>query len=320
MNIIFMGTSLFASIHLTGIIKQYKISCIITKPDTYAHRGHKLTINPVKKIALKYKIDILQPLDPNNIKFINYIKKYKCDIIIVVDYGIIISQHILNIPNIFCVNIHASLLPRWRGAAPIQRALLANDNKTGISIIKMDELLDHGDIIYQVEYKIKSYDTYGTLFNNLSKLGLQGILYILKKIYRKHKINIFKQNTKNVIPTYANKIHKSECEINWLLPAQNILCMIRAFNPYPGAYFIAYNERYKIYDAEYYDSDNNIPGMILSIQKNGIQINTINGIINIKIIQPCNKRIMDITNFLNFIKNKNIFIKGDILKHSSLCL
>ncbi|QJC32912.1 methionyl-tRNA formyltransferase [Enterobacteriaceae endosymbiont of Donacia semicuprea] len=316
-KIIFIGTSNFASYHLKGLIKNlYTISCIITKPDTRANRGHKLTFNSVKKLAIKYKIDILQPKSLNSIILIKNIMVYKCDLIIVIDYGLLIPNNILNIPKLFCINIHASLLPRWRGAAPIQRALLENDLKTGISIIKMNNFLDQGDIIYQVEYNILLYDTYGSLYKKLAVLGLQGLLLILNKIKKREKIKFKSQNIHMIKPTYAKKISKIECKLNWYLSAKKLECMIRAFNPQPGTHFIIQNQRFKVWQAEVitnFSSNDKIPGTILLVNKYGIQVNTINGILNIQIIQPSGKKQMNIQNFLNFNQYKSIFIKNNVI-------
>ncbi|QJC30861.1 methionyl-tRNA formyltransferase [Enterobacteriaceae endosymbiont of Macroplea appendiculata] len=318
MNIIFMGTSLFASIHLQKLLIKYNISCVITKPNICTKKRNRVINNPVTTIALENGIDILQTLEPNSLLFINSIKQYRCDIIIVVDYGIIISQDILDIPRMFCMNVHASLLPRWRGAAPIQRALLANDNYTGITIIKMDALLDHGDIIYQYIYRIHSNDNYGFLYKKLSTYGINGLIFILNKIKNREKISLIIQKKTYIKTTYAAKINKKECEIKWLWSAYKINSMIRAFNPYPGAYFIAYDERYKILISEVILYTNKIMhpyGCILSINKYGMQINTSDGVLNVKIIQPSNKKKMDMITFINFIKNKHIFHIGSRLNN-----
>ncbi|QJC33725.1 methionyl-tRNA formyltransferase [Enterobacteriaceae endosymbiont of Donacia provostii] len=319
-KIIFIGTSKFAAYHLKGLIQNaYTISCIITKPDTYANRGYKLTFNPIKKIALKYKINILQPKNLHSISLIKKISNYKCDIIIVVDYGLLIPNIILNIPKIFCMNVHASLLPRWRGAAPIQRALLANDLKTGISIIKINDFLDQGDIIYQMEYSILLYDTYGSVYKKLAILGLQGLLLILNKISKGKQIKLKSQNINIIKPTYAKKISKTECKLDWKLPAKKLECMIRAFNPKPGTFFFIKKKRFKVWQAEVIANLNNNnyidkkPGTILSANKYGIQINTINGILNIQIIQPSGKKQMNIQNFLNDNQYKNLFKKDYVI-------
>ncbi|QJC31685.1 methionyl-tRNA formyltransferase [Enterobacteriaceae endosymbiont of Donacia tomentosa] len=318
-KIIFIGTSNFAAYHLQGLISKYIISCVITKPDTYANRGYKLTVSAIKKLALKNNINILQPKSFNSQKLINNIKSYKCDIIIVIDYGLLIPEHILNIPKLFCINVHPSLLPRWRGSAPIQRALLENDLKTGISIIKMNNFLDQGDIIYQIECTILLYDTFASLSKRLTILGLQGLLFILNKISKGEKIDFTSQNIYMTKPTYAHKISKIESKLNWFFPAKKLECMVRAFNPCPGTYFITKNQRFKVWQAEiitnstFSSNKNKPPGTILSINKYGIQINTINGILNITIIQPSGKKQMNIQNFLKYQQYQNIFVKNKII-------
>ncbi|QJC29552.1 methionyl-tRNA formyltransferase [Enterobacteriaceae endosymbiont of Plateumaris pusilla] len=318
MKIIFMGTSNFAVFHLKELLNYYQIVCVITKPDSYSNRGHKLTFNPIKKFISKYKINILQPSSLNTKEIFNKILKYHCDIIIVVDYGLLIPSNILKIPKLGCINVHASLLPRWRGAAPIQRALYENDSKTGISIIKMNNFLDKGDIIYQKKCDIHSNDTYGTLYNKLSILGIKSLLYVLNMFFYKKNIKLKPQNKYNIQATYANKILKKESKINWFLPAKKIECIIRAFNPYPGTYFFLNNERFKIWNAEvtnnYINKNTIIPGEILFIDNDSISINTINNILKIKIIQPSGRVPMNIKDFLNNRKYIKLFSIGKILK------
>ncbi|QJC28212.1 methionyl-tRNA formyltransferase [Enterobacteriaceae endosymbiont of Plateumaris braccata] len=318
-KIIFMGTSHFAVFHLKELLNYYKIVCVITKPDNYSNRGQKLTFNPIKKLVLQHKINILQPSSLNNKEFLNSILKYKFNIIIVVDYGLLIPPSILNIPSLGCINVHASLLPRWRGAAPIQRALYENDTQTGISIIKMNSYLDAGDIIYQKKCDIHLNETYGTLHNRLCILGLKGLLYVLN-IFSKGKDIILKpQNQYDIKTTYAKKILKKESKINWSLSAKKIECIIRAFNPYPGTYFLLKNERFKIWYAEIVDNNFNkkisVPGEILYVNINSsININTINGILKIKVIQPSGRIPMNIRDFFNNKKYIKLFSKGKILK------
>ncbi|QJC28663.1 methionyl-tRNA formyltransferase [Enterobacteriaceae endosymbiont of Plateumaris consimilis] len=319
-KIIFMGTSNFAVFHLKELLKHYKIICVITKPDNYSNRGQKLTFNPIKKLVLQHKINILQPSSLNNKEFLNSILKYKFNIIIVVDYGLLIPPLILSIPSLGCINVHASLLPRWRGAAPIQRALCENDTQTGISIIKMNSCLDAGDIIYQKKCDIYSNETYGTLYNKLCVLGRQGLLYILNIFSEGKSIKLKPQNKYNIKITYAHKILKKESKINWSLSAKKIECIIRAFNPYPGTYFLLKNERFKIWNATAIMKNNfnkkiSIPGEILYVDiQNSINISTINGILKIKVIQPCGRVPMNIRDFLNNQNYIKLFSKGVILK------
>ncbi|QJC29104.1 methionyl-tRNA formyltransferase [Enterobacteriaceae endosymbiont of Plateumaris rustica] len=318
-KIIFMGTSNFAVFHLKTLLNYYQVVCVITKADSYSNRGYKLTFSPIKNLVLKHKIKILQPLSLNTKEFLNSILKYKFDMIIVVDYGLLIPQSILKIPPLGCINVHASLLPRWRGAAPIQRALYENDAKTGVSIIKMNNYLDAGDIIYQKECNIDYNDTYGTLYNKLCILGLKSLLYVLNIFSNGKDIKLKPQTKNNFKITYANKILKKESKINWFFPTKKIECIIRAFNPYPGTYFLLKNERFKIWNVEIINNniDKNIlvPGKILSIDnKNSIDISTIDGILKIKIIQPSGKIPMNVKDFLNNKKYKKLFSKGKILK------
>ncbi|MBK4775907.1 methionyl-tRNA formyltransferase [Candidatus Pantoea edessiphila] len=295
LKIIFAGTSEFAAVHLSGILESdYRIISVLTQPDRPAGRGYKLTASPVKMIAQSKNIPVMQPeslCSKNlNIKISNLCP----DIIIVVAYGLIIPRNIIKIPRLGCINVHASILPRWRGAAPVQRAILAGDTKTGITIIQMDETLDTGDILYQVECDIKSSDTYLTLHERLSKLGTYALINILLKI-SSGKQNISKKQD-NKSANYAKKIKKKDAKIDWQCTAEQLERCVRAFNPWPGSFFyIDNNKLIKVWQVSVLNNDKLVdikPGVIIKVTNNGIQVATAKGIINLMILQPAGKKPM----------------------------
>ncbi|WDI79110.1 methionyl-tRNA formyltransferase [Candidatus Purcelliella pentastirinorum] len=310
LKILFFGTSKFALHHLKTLIKnKYNIVGIFTKLDK---KFNKKYYSKIKIINKKYNIPIYSPKsikELNNIKKINYLN---IDLIITVSYGLIIPKKILKIPRIISINIHASLLPKWRGAAPIQRSIQYGDNKSGISIIQMNNKLDEGDIIYKKEYKIKKEDNSESLTKKLMKLGSNSMLKIIKKI-KNGKITFIKQNNSNA--TYAYKIKKKEAKINWNKSSKEIERKIRAFNPWPVCYFKLNKIKIKLWQAKILEKKNtqNIfkKGQIISIDKNGIQIILHDGILNLEIIQIPGKKKMKIKHLI--LSNKKWFKIGDIL-------
>ncbi|WDI78585.1 methionyl-tRNA formyltransferase [Candidatus Purcelliella pentastirinorum] len=310
LKILFFGTSRFALYHLKTLIKnKYNIIGIFTKLNK---RFNKEYYSKIKIINKKYNIPIYSP---KSIKELNNIKKiyyFDIDLIITVSYGLIIPKKILKIPKINSINIHASLLPKWRGAAPIQRSIQNGDNKSGISIIQMNDKLDEGDILYKKTCKIKKKDNSESLTKKLMKLGSKSMLKIIKKIKNK-KIIPIKQN--NLKATYAYKIKKKEAKINWHKNSKEIERNIRAFNPWPVCYFKLNKIKIKLWKANILEKKNNKKsfkkGQIISINKNGIKIILNDGILNLKVIQIPGKKKMEIKNLI--LSNKKWFKIGDIL-------
>ncbi|QCI27309.1 methionyl-tRNA formyltransferase [Buchnera aphidicola] len=301
LKIIFAGTPYFAAYHLKKIISSHHtVLGVLTQPDRPNKRGNIIIPSPVKIIAQKNNIPIFQPKNIKNKKNHLDLLSINADIMIVVAYGLLLPKFILNKFSMGCINIHASLLPRWRGAAPIQYAILNGDKKTGISIIQMEEKLDSGNILYQKSCKISKKETTISLTKKLYKIGSKSILKILKKIIEK-KIIQKKQNEKKI--TYAKKISKIMGKINFNINAKKIERMIRAFNPWPGTYIIIKNYRIKIHAAKILKNNKKYHiGEIIKINKFGIQIQTKKDILNIIKIQIPGKKIIKIC---EFIKNKN---------------
>lgn len=231
-RIIFAGTPEFSVATLNALIPNYEIVAVYTQPDRPSGRGQKLQSSPVKAAALLHNIPVFQPVNFKNSEDIATLQALNADIMIVVAYGLLLPPIILEAPRLGCLNIHASLLPRWRGAAPIQRAILAGDNKTGVCIMQMDKGLDTGDIWSSAEFDILPSHTSGILFDSLSHLGAQLILDTLPKVLAQSS-----QPTKQALEgvSYAKKIEKNESPINWDAPKEIILRHVMGLNPFPGA-------------------------------------------------------------------------------------
>ncbi len=245
-KIIFMGTPNIAAQHLEVLIKEdLNIIGVFTQPPRKKNRGMQIERSAVHKIALKNNLEIFHPSNIDK-KIINKIKSLDPDLIIVVAYGQILPEQLLNIPQFGCINIHLSLLPRWRGAAPIEHALLAGDKSTGISIIKISPELDAGDIILQESILIAD-DTYSDYLTiSLTNLGKKLMMKVLPNIFE-NKINLEKQNKNKV--TYASKFSNENRKINFNNSAEKVFNHIRAHGPKPGSWFMFKGERIKILKA-----------------------------------------------------------------------
>lgn len=311
LRIIFAGTPDFAACHLNILIQaNYHILGVFTQPDRPAGRGHKLKSSSVKKLALKYNLPIFQPLSLHNTESYKIIANLKADLIIVVAYGLLLPKKILDMPKFGCINVHGSLLPRWRGAAPIQRALLAGDKYTGITIIQMDTGLDTGPILYKTKCEIKSYDTTLTLYTKLICLGQDALLTTLKLIIT-GSLKLIRQNETNA--TYANKLSKKEAKLNWYLPAKKLVQCIHAFNPWPISYFILDQHYIKVFEAHVsiQSTISYSPGTILAVNDSGIYIATYSNVLTLTLLQLAGKKIMSVLELIN--ARQHWFIPGMIL-------
>ncbi|MBS3740549.1 MAG: methionyl-tRNA formyltransferase [Candidatus Cloacimonetes bacterium] len=306
-NIIFMGTPNFAVPSLVELIqKNYKPSLIITKSDKKRGRGRKISYSPVKKIGLKYDIPIHQPKNPNNKKTIKEIKDLKPDLIIVVAYGKFICNEILDIPKYKCINLHPSLLPKYRGPSPINWALFNGDEVTGNSIIYITQKMDAGDIIYQSEMPIHPDDNYGTLKEKLSKKSGSDILKGIS-LLEKDEINPKPQDEKKA--TFSKLITKYIRRINWQNSAENINNKIRGLAPKPAAFSVLNKKTMKILEAEpWEENQNNKCGQIFSIVKGkGILVGTETKPLLVKKIKPAGKQTMSAFSYSLGHKIKNKF-------------
>ena len=260
-KVVFMGTPEF-SVPLLEILAKsfYKITCVYTQAPKKSNRGQKINISPVHKCAENLNLIVRNPTTLNSEEEFDFIKKLEPDIVLVVAYGQLIPKNFLNIPKKGFINIHASLLPKWRGAAPIQRSIMSLDTETGISIMQIVEDLDSGPVMKQLKVKIGELSTSKDISNILSKISTEIIVDTLDEIFNQ-KIKFIEQN--HASATYANKIKKSEGKINWAESAKNILAKINGLNPEPGAWFEYKSTRYKVWRARIFKKKGS-PGTILN--------------------------------------------------------
>ncbi|GDX35516.1 methionyl-tRNA formyltransferase [Alphaproteobacteria bacterium] len=299
MKIIFMGTALFACPSLNKILqeKDFEVVGIYTREPKNAGRGQNIQISPIHQIGINNNIPIFYPKNFKEIESIKQFKSLNADIAVVVAYGLLIPKDILDIPKYGCINIHPSLLPRWRGAAPIQRTIIAADKITAVDIIQMNEGLDTGDILMRKEVILNGDETYQSLSLKLSSIGAEQLTELLKiiKSNKFNQINVINQNNKDA--TYASKITKEETIINWQEDCETIIRKIRGLSGSLTAQFNLNNNIIKIYDAKIIDkfSTNYPPSTILN---NSLHIQCSRGVIQPTILQRQGKKIMEIKEFL----------------------
>ena len=304
LKIIFMGTPEFSIPTLEELNKaQHKIVCVYTQPSKKKSRGQKVVSSPVSLVAKKMNIEVRTPFDLNSIDEYNYIKDSKPDLVIVVAYGQIIPERILKLDNIKFINIHASLLPKWRGAAPIQRSIMNKDIETGITIMKIEKELDAGPYIKQEKVLIKKDTNSENLGKTLSDLGAKTLIKNLSSIMSDSE-KFIDQNHKEA--TYAKKILKSETKIKWDENAIDIIAKINAFNPSPCAWFEYKGNRYRVWKAT---SDEN-KGKIGEVINEELCIGCADSSIKITELQKEGKSKM---NFKDFLAGNKI-PKGSIIK------
>ncbi|WP_272516982.1 methionyl-tRNA formyltransferase [Providencia sp. PROV209] len=298
LRIIFAGTPDFAAKHLAALLEtKHQVVGVLTRHDKPAGRGKKLTPSPVKILAEEHGIPVFQPTtlrEPDNQQ---WIKNQNADLMIVVAYGLILPQAVLDIPRLGCLNVHGSLLPRWRGAAPIQRSIWAGDQETGVTIMQMDAGLDTGDMLYKATCPITSEDTSATLYDKLAITGPKALIHTVD-LLSSGQCSPEKQD--DSLANYAEKLSKDEARIDWQQSAVQIERCIRAFNPWPMSYFIVQEQLIKVWQAEVIaQGHNQRPGMIISADKKGISVATGNGILNITQLQPPGKKAMSTQDILN---------------------
>ena len=259
-KIVFMGTPEFSVPTLESLINSnYKVLTVYSQPASKANRGQKIIPSSVETFAKANSLNLRTPDNLDNDEEYNYLQKLEPDIVIVIAYGKIIPKKFLNLAKFGFINVHASLLPKWRGAAPIQRAIMNLDNQTGISIMKIVEELDSGPVMHQDKIQINEKIDTLTLSKVLSKLGASSIINALNKI-EKGEAKFQEQNHSEA--TYAKKISKLEGKINWNQNAKKILAKINGLNPNPGAWFEYQNERYKVWQAEIVNKRGNVGKII----------------------------------------------------------
>lgn len=291
LNVIYAGTPEFSVAALKAIHQsQHNVVAVYTQPDRRSGRGKKLTPSPVKQFALDHNIAVFQPESFKNTDSINHLKALNADVMVVTAYGLLLPKPVLNAFTHGCINIHASLLPRWRGAAPIQRAIEAGDKKTGITIMQMDEGLDTGDILLTHDLAISADSTGESLHDDLMDIGAEAIVGVLNKIELNQLQPIHQNNDESC---YAHKLSKSEGIINWQQDDLVIDRKIRAFFPWPGSTTVKQHQNIKILHAKpasTQHSATHIPGYILQHDQQGILVNCGTGALLITHLQMPGKK------------------------------
>ncbi|MGB7803681.1 methionyl-tRNA formyltransferase [Buttiauxella sp.] len=298
LRIIFAGTPDFAARHLDALLSsQHQVVGVFTQPDRPAGRGKKLMPGPVKMLATEKNIPVFQPASLRPAENQELVSSLNADVMVVVAYGLILPKAVLDMPRMGCINVHGSLLPRWRGAAPIQRSLWAGDAETGVTIMQMDVGLDTGDMLFKLACPIEATDTSATLYDKLANLGPQGLLETLNQLAT-GSANPEIQNEELV--TYAEKLSKEEARIDWTLSAVQLERCIRAFNPWPMSWLEIEEQPVKVWQASVINQlTSAAPGTILESNKQGIQVATGEGILNLQSLQPAGKKAMKAQDLLN---------------------
>lgn len=305
LKVIFMGTPEFSLPVLEGLNSKYNVVMVVCQPDKPSNRG-VVQYSPVKDFAIKNNIKVFQPVNVKN--EYHEILSEKPDLIVTCAYGQIIPKEILDYPKYGCINVHASLLPKLRGGAPIHRAIIEGHKETGITIMKMKEKMDAGDIISQVKIEILDDDTVGTLHDKLSVLARDLLLSTIPNIISGN-INLVRQNEEEA--TFAWNIKREDEKIDFSKTTREIYNQIRGLNPWPGAYAILSGRIIKIWASRYGDKFFNeevLNGQIVELYKDGIGVKTSNGEIIITELQLEGKRRMLANEFMNGVVNKELLV------------
>lgn len=318
LNIIFAGTPDFAAQHLAALLQsQHNVVAVYCPPDKPAGRGKKLTACATKLLALENNIPVQQPENFKSLKSQLTLTSYQADVMVVVAYGLLLPTVILETPRLGCINVHGSILPKWRGAAPIQRALEAGDPQTGVTIMQMDKGLDTGDMILTATCDITSTDTSASLYSKLAALGPTALLETLTLMASgEYK----RQPQDNTQATHAAKLDKTDAEINWQQPAAVLDRTIRAYIPWPVAQFTFHendNEhRIRVLQASVITLDHKqTPGTIISCDKQGIVVATTTNALRLETLQLPGKKALAVADILN---GKALwFAKGQLINGST---
>lgn len=292
MRVVFMGTPDFAVPCLEMLIQeQYEVAAVVTQPDRPKGRGQKLAATPVKQFALQHELPVLQPAKIKTAEFAAELAALRPEVIVVVAFGQILSKQILDIPARGCINVHASLLPRYRGAAPIHWAVINGERVTGVTTMFMDTGLDTGDMLLKAEMLIGDEAVTGELYDQLKLTGAAVLKDTLERIAKQE---IVRTPQNNAEATYAPLLDKTIEKIDWTRPAVEIHNLIRGLNPWPGAYCCYQNKVLKLWRSRVYDADlaTSRPGRVVKATPAGLLIETGRGVIEILEVQPAGKRCM----------------------------
>lgn len=295
MKIIFAGTPHFAASALTALYQHHEIVTVLTQPDRPAGRGLKISPSPVKQLSEQLGIPVLQPPTLKNIEIHQQLESLNAHVMVVAAYGLILPLPVLQIPQYGCLNIHASLLPRWRGAAPIQRAILAGDEESGVTIMQMDEGLDTGVMLYKEVCEINTQDTAQTLHDKLAELGAHSILTVLQKLEHGDLLRVVQNDSQ---ASYAAKLNKAESQLDWTQSAVQLTREIRAYNPYPIAFSTLNGTTIKIWQASESQMGSGEPGTVLEVNKHSIKVACGQGSLNLEVLQRPNGKKLNAEQFV----------------------
>ena len=295
-NIVFMGTPEFSVPVLEMLIEKTNVIMVVTQPDREVGRKKELVYSPVKKVALEHGIEVFQPVRIR--KDYDKLKQLDIDLIVTCAYGQIIPKEVLDLPKRGCVNVHASILPKYRGSAPIQWAIMNGDKKTGVTIMYMDEGMDTGDIIKIAEEPILDSDNVLTMHEKLSILGRDTLESVLDNLLNGIVIGIKQTDDYTLAPM----IKREDERINFKDKGVNIINKIRALNPWPLANFVIDGKEIKVIEAEFKPGISKKKGYVVEVSKNKFGISCNDGIIYLKKVKPFGKKEMDINSFINGIK------------------
>ena len=297
LRIVFAGTPDFSVPPLQALLASgHQVVAVYTQPDRPSGRGRKLLPGPVKSRALEADVPVHQPPSLKAAEEVEILRDLRPDLMVVVAYGLLLPESVLEIPRLGCVNIHASLLPRWRGAAPIQRAIQAGDTESGVSIMRMEKGLDTGPVYLSKAIALAADETGGSLHDRLSVLGAEGLMEALPGI-ADGSLQPVPQNDAEA--TYAAKLEKKEARVDWKRSALEIERQVRAFNPWPVAFTPYENANLRIWDAHAIEGMTAEPGTVMSATRDGVDVSTGEGLLRITRMQMPGKRAMDVQDFVN---------------------
>lgn len=310
MRVVFMGTPDFAVGALEAILQAgHQVAAVVTQPDKPKGRGKEIQMTPVKACAVSHGIPVFQPVKVKEKEAVETLREYNADIFVVAAFGQILSEEILSIPKYGCVNIHASLLPRYRGAGPIQWAIINGEEKSGVTIMQMDKGLDTGDMLLKEEVAIEPKETGDSLHDKLAEAGARLIVEALAKLERGELVP---EKQKEEESCYAKRLQKSMGRIDWQQSAKKLDCLIRGLLSWPGAYTVLRGKNLKIWEVEAIEEPENVPegmalpaelshampGIVVGVEREAFYVKTGEGILKILAVQPEGKKRMPVREFL----------------------
>jgi len=308
MRIVFAGTPEFAAQHLEALQQAgYPVVAVYTQPDRPAGRGQKLMPSPVKQLALQHGLPVMQPATLRDAEAQHALAALQPDLMVVVAYGLILPQAVLDTPRLGCINSHASLLPRWRGAAPIQRAIEAGDSESGVTVMQMEAGLDTGPMLLKVRTPIGPSDTGGSLHDRLAALGAQAVV---EAVARLQAGSLPGERQDDTLATYAHKLSKDEARLDWQRPAAELERLVRAFNPWPICHSSLAGDVLKVHAARLVPGQGE-PGRILAVGKDGLTVACGTGALQLTRLQLPGGKPLDFADLYN--SRREQFAPGQVL-------